>query len=46
MKSRSASEWVKEYIAIHQELTVKGFKPRLQTLNNEASTALKKNHHQ
>jgi hypothetical protein len=43
MKSRSASEWVKEYDHIHQELTSKGFKPKLQTLGNEASTALKKN---
>jgi hypothetical protein len=41
MKSRSASEWVKAYDTIHQELTVKGFKPKLQTLNNEASAALK-----
>jgi hypothetical protein len=41
IKSRSASEWVKSYDTIHQELTVKGFKPKLQTLNNEASTALK-----
>jgi hypothetical protein len=41
MKSRSASEWVKAYDSIHQELTFKGFKPKLQTLNNEASTALK-----
>jgi hypothetical protein len=41
IKSRSASEWVKAYDTIHQELTVKGFKPRLQTLDNEASTALK-----
>jgi hypothetical protein len=41
MKSRSASEWVKAYDSIHQELTVKGFKPELQTLDNEASTALK-----
>jgi hypothetical protein len=41
MKSRSASEWVKEYDNIHQELTVKGFKPKLQTLNNEASDDLK-----
>jgi hypothetical protein len=41
MKSRSASEWVKAYDTIHQELTVKGFKPRLRTLDNEASTALK-----
>jgi hypothetical protein len=40
MRSRSASEWVKAYDSIHQELTVKGFKPKLQTLDNEASTAL------
>jgi hypothetical protein len=40
MKSRSALEWVKAYDSIHQELTVKGFKPKLQTLDNEASTAL------
>jgi hypothetical protein len=39
-KSRSASEWVKSYDFIHQELTVKGFKPKLQTLKNEASAAL------
>jgi hypothetical protein len=41
MKSRSASEWVKAYDNIHQELTVKGFKPKLQTLDNEALAALK-----
>jgi hypothetical protein len=41
MKSRSDSEWVKSYDSIHQELTIKGFKPKLQTLDNEASAALK-----
>jgi hypothetical protein len=41
MKSRSASEWVKSYDTVHQELTVKGFKPKRQTLDNEASAALK-----
>jgi hypothetical protein len=41
MKSRSASEWVKAYGTVHQEFTVKGFKPKLQTLDNEASAALK-----
>jgi hypothetical protein len=41
MKYRSASEWVKDYDHIHQELTAKGFKPKLQTLDNEASAALK-----
>jgi hypothetical protein len=39
MRSRSASEWVKAYDLIHQELTSKGFKPKLQTLDNEASAA-------
>jgi hypothetical protein len=41
MKSSSASEWVKAYGSIHQELTAKCFKPKLQTLDNKASTALK-----
>jgi hypothetical protein len=41
MKSRSTSEWVKSNDTIHQELTVKGFKPKLQTLDNQASAALK-----
>jgi hypothetical protein len=41
IKYRSASEWFKAYDHIHQQLTVKGFKPKLQTLGNEESTALK-----
>jgi hypothetical protein len=41
IKSRSASELVKAYDSVHQEITVKGFKPKLQTLDNEASVALK-----
>jgi hypothetical protein len=41
MKYRSTSEWVKAYDHIHQEPTSKGFKPKLQTLDNEASTTLK-----
>jgi hypothetical protein len=41
VKSRSASEWVKAYDSVHQDLTVKCFKPKLQTLDNEASAALK-----
>jgi hypothetical protein len=41
MKSRSASEWVKAYDHIHQELTAKGFKPKLQTLDNNPLAALK-----
>jgi hypothetical protein len=41
MKSRYDLEWVKAHESIHQYLTLKGFKPKLQTLNNEASTALK-----
>jgi hypothetical protein len=42
MKSRFSSEWVKSYDHIHQELTYKGFKPKLQNLDNEASVAFKK----
>jgi hypothetical protein len=41
MKSRSASEWAKAYDTIHQKLTVKGFKPKLQPLDKKASSALK-----
>jgi hypothetical protein len=41
MKSMSASEWLKAYEHIQQELTSRGFKPKLQTLDNEASAALK-----
>jgi hypothetical protein len=41
IKSISVSEWLKAYGHIHQELTSRGFKPKLQTLDNEASAALK-----
>jgi hypothetical protein len=41
LKSRSALEWVKAYESVHQELTVKGFKPKLQTLDNETYATLK-----
>jgi hypothetical protein len=41
MKSRSASELLKAYGGIHQELASRGFKPKLQTLDNEAYVALK-----
>jgi hypothetical protein len=34
-------KWVKAYDIIHQELISKGFKPKLQTLDNEAYSALK-----
>jgi hypothetical protein len=40
MKSSSAYECLKAYDHIHQELTSRGFKPKLQTLDNEASAAL------
>jgi hypothetical protein len=40
MKSRSASEWLKAYKHIHQELTSRGLKPKLQNLDNEASAAV------
>jgi hypothetical protein len=41
MKSLSASEWVITYDTVHQELTANGLRSKLQTLYNEASTALK-----
>jgi hypothetical protein len=40
MKSRSASEWLKAYGGIHKELTSREFKPKLQTLDNEATASL------
>jgi hypothetical protein len=40
MKS-SASKWLKSYEHINQELASRGFKPKLQTLDNEAPSALK-----
>jgi hypothetical protein len=46
MKFRYTTEWVKACAHIHQELTAKGFKPKLQSLDNEASAALKKFHYQ
>jgi hypothetical protein len=41
MKSRSASEWVRACGEVFQKLTSRGFKPKLQTMDNEASAALK-----
>jgi hypothetical protein len=41
MKSRSASEWVRAFGEVFQELTSRGFTPKLQTMDNEASAALK-----
>jgi hypothetical protein len=41
MKSKSASEYLKAFGEIFQELTSRGFKPKLQTMDNEASAALK-----
>jgi hypothetical protein len=41
MKSRSASEWVRAFDEVFQELTSRGLKPKLQTMDNDASAALK-----
>jgi hypothetical protein len=41
MKSNSAYEWLKAFGGIFQELTSRGFKPKLQTMDKEASAALK-----
>jgi hypothetical protein len=41
MKTRSDTEAIRAYTIICDELTVKGLKPLLQTMDNKASTALK-----
>jgi hypothetical protein len=41
IRSRSAFEWVRAFGEVFQELTSRGFKPKLQTMDNEASVALK-----
>jgi hypothetical protein len=41
IKSRSESGRLKTYGDIHQELTARGFKPKLKTLDNVALSALK-----
>jgi hypothetical protein len=41
MKSKSSSEWLKAFGEIFQDLKSHGFKPKLQTVDNEASATLK-----
>jgi hypothetical protein len=41
MKNRSDAEAIRAYSRIYDELTTKGLKPKFQTMDNEASTALK-----
>jgi hypothetical protein len=40
MRSKSAYEWLKALVGIFQELTSRGYKPKLQTMDKEASAAL------
>jgi hypothetical protein len=40
MKNRSDAEAIRAYSRIYDELTTKGPKPKFQTMDNEASTAL------
>jgi hypothetical protein len=42
MKSKSASEWLKAFGEIFQELTSHGLKLKLQTMENEESSSLKR----
>jgi hypothetical protein len=42
MKSRSDHEMIRAYEKLHGYLTTRGLKPKLQRLDNEASTKLKK----
>jgi hypothetical protein len=41
IKSKSGAEWVKAFGVVFYKMTAKGFKPKLQTMDNEASAALK-----
>jgi hypothetical protein len=41
MKNRSSSEWLTAYGGVHQEFSSRGFTPKLQTVDNDASSALK-----
>jgi hypothetical protein len=41
MNSRSASEWARVFGEVFHELTSRGFKPKLPTMDHEASEALK-----
>jgi hypothetical protein len=42
MRSKSFTEWVYAFGVVFDEMTSKGFKPKLQIMDNEASAALKK----
>jgi hypothetical protein len=42
MKSKSGAEWARAFGVVFDEMTAKGFKPKLQTMDNEASADLKK----
>jgi hypothetical protein len=41
MNSKSGTEWVRAFGIVFDEMTSKGFKPKLQKMDNEASVALK-----
>jgi hypothetical protein len=41
MKSKSGAEWFRAFGVVFYEMTAKGFKPKLQKMDNEASAALK-----
>jgi hypothetical protein len=42
MISKSGVEWVKAFGVVLDEMMAKGFRPKLQTMDNEASAAIKK----
>jgi hypothetical protein len=41
MKSKSGAERVNAFGVVYYEMTAKGFRPKLQTMDNEASETLK-----
>jgi hypothetical protein len=42
MKSKSGAEWFRVFGIVFDEMKSKGFKPKMQAMDNEASVALKK----
>jgi hypothetical protein len=41
MESKSGAEWVTSFGVVFDEMTANGFRPKLQTMDNEASAAFK-----
>jgi hypothetical protein len=42
LNSKTGAEWIRAFGIVFDEITAKGFKPKLHTMDNDASAALKK----